>query len=117
MADSVLLGIVQGFAAFPGLSRSGLTLSALIFRGFEMTRAIKLSFLMSIPAVLAAEIGLVLSGDVTYDAGAISGVVAAFVFGLLTIGVLLKIATRVAFWQFCIFLGVLSLLPLLIERL
>jgi len=115
--DAVLLGVVQSFSAFPGLSRSGLTLSAFLFRGFDVKQAIRLSFLMSIPVVLGAEIGLVLLDKVTYDLMAIGGVITAFVFGILTIGILLRIARRIAFWKFCLFLGVLSLLPLLIERL
>jgi undecaprenyl-diphosphatase len=115
--DAVIVGVVQAFAAFPGLSRSGLTISALLFRGYDPQRAIKISFLMSIPVVLAAEIGLGLIDGASFDVAAICGLAAAFVFGILTIGALIKLAARVRFWKFCIVLGILSLLPLLIERL
>jgi len=117
MKDAVIAGVVQAFAAFPGLSRSGLTISTLFFRGYDPQRAIKISFLMSIPVVLAAEIGLGLIEGVSFDMAAICGLVAAFVFGILTIGALIKLAAKVRFWKFCIVLGILSLLPLLIERL
>ena len=115
--DAVIVGVVQAFAAIPGLSRSGLTISTLLFRGYDPQRAIKISFLMSIPVVLAAEIGLGLIDGISFDVAAICGLVAAFVFGILTIGALIKLAARVRFWKFCIVLGILSLLPLLIERL
>lgn len=115
--DAALLGVVQGFAALPGLSRSGLTVSAFLFRGYSVERAIKVSFLMSIPVVLAAEVGLGITGEVGLNAGAVIGVFAAFVFGLITIGAMIRAAARVAFWKFCLFLGVLSLIPLLIDVL
>ncbi len=115
--DAILLGVVQAFSVFPGLSRSGLTVSVLLFRGYEARQAIRVSFLMSIPVVLSAVIGLSLIGGVSFNLASVSGVVAAFLVGILTISALLRIATRIHFWKFCISLGVLSLLPLLIERL
>jgi undecaprenyl-diphosphatase len=115
--DAAILGVVQAFSALPGLSRSGLTISAFLFRGFESRQAIRLSFLMSMPVILAAEIGLLLLNKVSLDTTTVIGILPAFVLGVLTIGVLTRLATRVAFWKFCLFVGVLSLIPLLIEIL
>jgi undecaprenyl-diphosphatase len=115
--DAVIVGVVQAFAAFPGLSRSGLTISTLLFRGYDPQHAIRISFLMSIPVVLAAEVGLGLIDGVSFDVAAIVGLMAAFIFGILTIGALIKLAARIRFWKFCIVLGIVSLLPLLIEIL
>lgn len=115
--DAILLGVVQAFSVFPGLSRSGLTVSALLFRGYNSAQVIRLSFLMSIPAVLAAEIGLALIDEVDFALPAIGSVVISFVLGFLTIGALIRIAPRIAFWKFCIFIGVLSLLALVIEQI
>jgi undecaprenyl-diphosphatase len=56
--DAIVLGVVQAFSVFPGLSRSGLTVSTLLFRGYDARHAMRISFLMSIPVVLAAEVGL-----------------------------------------------------------
>ncbi len=116
LRDSVLLGVVQAFAVFPGLSRSGLTVSALLFRSYAPDSAIRLSFLMSIPVILAGGVGIALLEDVDLGLMAASSVFAAFVFGLLTIGALLRIARRVAFWKFCILLGALSFIPLIVEQ-
>ena len=91
MGDAILLGVIQGFSAFPGLSRSGLTVSTFLFRGYDVKKAIRVSFLMSIPVVLAAQISLGLIDGVSFNTAAISGILAAFLFGILTIGALLKI--------------------------
>lgn len=52
--DTVLIGIVQCLALIPGVSRSGATMSAGLFRGFDRVTVTKLSFFLSIPALLAA---------------------------------------------------------------
>ena len=115
--DGVLLGVVQGLAVLPGLSRSGLTVSALLFRGYHPERAIRLSFLMSMPVVLVAGVGLNITREVSFDAPSMAGLGAAFILGLATIGVLVKVATRVQFWKFCLVLGAVSFVPLLLEAL
>lgn len=52
--DAVLVGIVQGLAVIPGISRSGVTISMLLFRKVEPETAFKFSFLISIVAILGA---------------------------------------------------------------
>ena len=74
---------------FPGLSRSGLTVSMLLFRGYETGYDIRLSFLMSIPVILVAEVGMGLIGGVSFNLLALGGVVTAFLFGIMTIGILM----------------------------
>ncbi len=108
--DTVILGIAQGFAALPGISRSGITVSALLLRKFNPSDAIKLSFLMSIPAVLVAEIGIAAMGMLVIDTNSIIAMLVAFVFGLLTIDALIRIAKRFDFAKFCIFIGAISVL-------
>jgi len=54
LTDVLLVGLAQGAATIPGLSRSGCTISAGMARGFDRTFAVRYSFLMSIPAVLGA---------------------------------------------------------------
>jgi undecaprenyl-diphosphatase len=113
--DALLVGVIQGFAALPGLSRSGLTISTLLLRRYAPTDALNLSFLLYIPAVIGAEIGLqILKGGIYYNAYALLAVVVAFAFGLLTINVLLKIAERIDFSYFAIFIGVLCTLAIFV---
>jgi undecaprenyl-diphosphatase len=52
--DAMFLGVIQGFSVIPGLSRSGVTISALLFRHVEKETAFKFSFLASILAISGA---------------------------------------------------------------
>lgn len=54
--DAGLIGVAQGIATLPGLSRSGTTITACLLAGFDRSFAVKYSFIMSIPAVLGATI-------------------------------------------------------------
>lgn len=56
LVDALLVGCAQGLGTLPGISRSGSTISAGLLRGFERTFAVRFSFLMSMPAVLGANI-------------------------------------------------------------
>lgn len=114
LKDSVLVGSLQAFSVLPGISRSGITTSVLLLKKYEARSALKLSFLMSIPVVFAAEVGLALLGKLTIDAYSLLAVAISFVFGLLTIGILMEIADRVNFGNFCILLGLLSLAAVLV---
>ena len=56
MLDALLVGVGQALATCPGISRSGTTITAGCFVGFERKFAVRYSFLMSIPAILGANI-------------------------------------------------------------
>lgn len=108
-ADSFILGIVQSLAVLPGLSRSGLTVSTLLIRKIDKSLALKLSFLMSLPVVLGANIILNLDKFVlTWPA--FLGLLSSFVFGLITINLLLKLARRVNFAVFVLIFAVLTII-------
>jgi undecaprenyl-diphosphatase len=104
--DSILLGFAQGFAALPGLSRSGLTVSTLLLRKFKDTSALKLSFILSLPIVLGGNILLNLR-DFTLNANAVVGLIMSFLFGLLTIHLLINLARRMNFGWFVFIFGIL----------
>ena len=108
--DSVIAGIAQGFAALPGISRSGITVSILLLRDIEASQALRLSFLMSIPAVLAADVGIGAMGLLSFDVNSLLALLFAFVFGILTIDLFIKAAKIFDFSKFCIALGILSIL-------
>jgi|SRR3989344_398053 len=103
--DGVLLGFVQGFTALPGFSRSGLTISTLLLRKFEEISALRLSFLMSLPAVLGGNILLNARGFEITIVG-VFGLIFSFLFGMLTMHLLFKVAKKVNFgWFVLIFAG------------
>jgi undecaprenyl-diphosphatase len=109
--DMVFAGLAQGFSILPGISRSGTTITVLLMCGIKQELALKLSFLMSVPAVLGAivlfDVGNV--STVTMS-DAIIMVLSSLIIGYLTMSVLLRFAKRVNFAIFCISLGVLTLL-------
>jgi undecaprenyl-diphosphatase len=108
--DAIPVGIVQGFSILPGISRSGITVSTLLLLGYSGKNALRLSFLMSIPVVLGAEVGLVLLNRVVFNINAIILVGAAFLTGLATIKIFLTAAEKMGFGYFCILIGSLSCL-------
>jgi len=111
--DSILLGFLQGIAVLPGLSRSGLTVSGLLLRKFNTATALKLSFLMSLPIVLAGNIILNL-GHFSFSLELLVGLFFSFIFGLLTIGVLLKLAKKINFGYFILVFGVIVVISVFI---
>ena len=54
--NGFFIGIAQGLATLPGLSRSGTTITACLLSGFDRRFAVKYSFLMSVPAILGASV-------------------------------------------------------------
>ena len=56
LTDALIVGLAQAAATCPGISRSGMTISAGCFSGYERRFAVRFSFLLSIPAVLGASI-------------------------------------------------------------
>ncbi len=111
--DGLLLGLLQGLAVIPGLSRSGITVSALLLRKFEESKALKMSFIMSLPAVLGGNIAL----NLTKFSFSLENIIAfsfSFLFGILTIHILLKIARKLNFALFICFFGILLALSLII---
>ena len=122
--DSSISGLIQGIAILPGISRSGFTVSTILFEKYEQNQSLKLSFLMSVPAVIAS-IGV----DILFGEGSIFGTldiitiltitVISFIVGYLSMEVLLRVAQKVNFSYFCILYGVLSfviIVPFMIVR-
>ena len=56
IADALVIGIIQGLAIAPGISRSGTTISFGLFRKLQKSFAFHFSFLISIPAIIGAMI-------------------------------------------------------------
>ena len=106
--DSIILGFAQGFASLPGISRSGITISSLMLKKFDDTTALRLSFLMSLPIVLAGNIILNLP-NFTFTNTAIYGLLMSFVFGLATIHGLMKLSKKINFGWFVLVFAILML--------
>lgn len=105
MGDTLLVGLAQAVAVVPGLSRSGTTISACMARGFDRTFAVKFSFLLSIPAVLGANILTIADAvqagvDTALLPVYLVGVLVAMVSGYAAISLLKYIASKGRFGGF-----------------
>lgn len=111
--DSSISGLIQGIAILPGISRSGFTVSTILFEKYDQDQSLKLSFLMSVPVALAS-IGM----DIIFGEGSVFGTIdiltiliitaVSFFVGYLSMELLLKIAQKINFSYFCILYGVIS---------
>ena len=106
-ADASLVGLAQGLAVLPGLSRSGLTVSTLLARGVDRREALVLSFLMSIPASAGAGLYSAVDSGLAKTVDGILASVVAAVVGILVIRGLLSMAERLNFGWFVISIGIL----------
>lgn len=86
--NSLIIGIAQAFALFPGISRSGATISSGLLSGLNEKNAVKFSFLMSIPIIFGANV--VLIGNENLPPNLIWATLVSFFVGLLTINILVK---------------------------
>jgi len=116
--DSSIAGLIQGIAILPGISRSGFTVSTILFEKYDQDQSLKLSFLMSVPVVLAS-IGM----DIIFGEGSVFGTIdiftiliitaVSFIVGYLSMELLLRIAQKINFSYFCILYGVLAFVIIL----
>ena len=113
--EALLIGIVQGLAVMPGISRSGSTIAAGIFLGLNREMAARYSFLLSIPAILGAEILVLkdLSGLNIPISSTITGTVSAFIVGYFSLKLLLYIVKKGQlhiFAPYCWIIGLAALI-------
>jgi undecaprenyl-diphosphatase len=116
--DALFIGVFQVIAVFPGASRSGTTISAGLFRGFDRKAAARFAFLMSIPVMLAA--GGYEMLDVVQMPGLadflpilLVGFVTAAVVGWFAIKWLLDYLGKHSLYVFAIYCGFLCLITIL----
>ncbi|NHI82985.1 MAG: undecaprenyl-diphosphate phosphatase [Candidatus Thorarchaeota archaeon] len=110
---SLITGLIQGVSVLPGLSRSGVTVSALLMQKVDKEKALQFSFLMSVPAVLGIfAVEILWGGAALPSVGAIDLIlmeVVVFIAGLGSMEFLLRLARRVAFWKLCLTLGLIAI--------
>ncbi|HSF93840.1 MAG TPA: undecaprenyl-diphosphate phosphatase [Thermohalobaculum sp.] len=98
LSDAVAMGLMQAIALIPGTSRSGITMTAARWLGFERTEAARLSLLMAIPVVLAAgtleTAELVGSGDFALTRELALGAGLSFVAALAALTVMMRMFRR-----------------------
>lgn len=116
--NAVVIGVCQGFATLPGLSRSGTTITACLLSGFDRTFAVKYSFIMSIPAVLGAAVLELKDLSLATTASSeivnyVVGMVVAAVVGYICIKTMLLVVRKKKFTIFsvyCMIVGVIAVI-------
>jgi len=112
---ALLMGAAQGFAIFPGLSRSGITISTALLLGLKREKAFKFSFLLSIPAIIGDLIVEAykqrgqLATQTIGSAELLIGIAIAMIAGYIAIKIVLKTVMSKKFHYFAIYTGLLGL--------
>ena len=102
MVDAIVMGVVQCLALIPGVSRSGATISAGLFRGLDRVAATRISFLLGIPALVGAGV-YELKDALTGDVGAVPlivGTIVSFVVAYASVAWLLKFVAHHSIGKF-----------------
>lgn len=113
-----IIGVVQGLAVFPGISRSGSTICAGLVQKVEREESASFSFLISIPVILGGMffelVGGLKNGFGNIQAfPCICGFVSAFIVSLFAIRFMMKIVKKGNWWGFSVYLFLLSIFVLL----
>ena len=124
MLDALLVGVGQALATCPGISRSGTTITAGCFVGFDRKFAVRYSFLMSIPAILGANILSLkdaLEGDILWAEVPVYlvGVAVSAVVGYACIRLIKLVADKGKFGFFayyCWLAGIVTLALILTQK-
>jgi len=98
ITDIILLGLSQSLAIFPGVSRSGVTLTSALFSGIERKTAARLSFLVGIPAISISGfvefINLYRASSTLFILPIIIGIISSFFSSIIAIDLLLKFLSK-----------------------
>lgn len=116
--DALLVGCAQAVAVVPGISRSGSTICAGLFRGFSRDFAVRFAFIMSLPVVFGAN--LLEVGDALAQAESTGiplhlyaiGIFASMVSGLLAIRLIRLVTNKGHFRPFVIYCGLVGVLSI-----
>ena len=115
--SALYMGLAQGLALLPGISRSGSTLVCGLLVGVEKNEALDFSFLMSIPIIIASAVYesiKLFTMQLTVNwLGIFIVMITSFIFGILSIKLMLKIVKKNKLYFFSIYLIVLSLIILI----
>lgn len=120
--DAVVIGLSQALAIFPGISRSGATITGGMTRNLDRPSAARFSFLMSIPIMLAAGVLALMDLSAIPEAVAwlpefIPGFIASAITGYLSIKWLLKFLLTRSLYGFAIYCAALGIISLIFLNL
>ena len=111
---ALIIGVSQALAIFPGVSRSGITITVALLLGMRRKDAGAFSFLLSLPIIFAGILkevpDLLSGGDTTAGGPLIVGIATSFVVGWLTIHFFMKLIARIPLNIFAIYRWVVAII-------
>ncbi|WP_461865135.1 undecaprenyl-diphosphate phosphatase [Thermococcus sp.] len=107
VVDAIIAGVVQGIAFIPGISRSGMTIGALLLLGVDQKKAVRMSFLMAIFAITGL---MFLERESAAQPLPLSltAVISAFAVSLLMLEIITRLAEKLNFSRFCVLFGAIA---------
>lgn len=118
LKDALIIGFSQALAIVPGVSRSGITMSAAMFLGLEREAAARFSFLLSAPIIagsgLYEGLKMLRHGGDAFNLDFIWGFLAASISGYLAVSFLMRYLVRYTFYPFVYYRIALALLVAII---
>ena len=121
MPTALTMGVFQGIALLPGVSRSGSTLLGGVLSGLSRRTAAKFSFMMSAPAILGS---FVMEGKDAVEAGGLTsllspeilfGALFAAISGWLAIRYMLKLIERISFYKFALYVAIVGIAVIIMQ--
>ncbi|MCD8105985.1 MAG: undecaprenyl-diphosphate phosphatase [Lachnospiraceae bacterium] len=115
--DALVIGLAQGCATLPGLSRSGTTIAVCLLCGLDRRFAVKYSFILSIPAILGAavlEVGDVIGEPITASQVGIyaAGMISAAIVGYICIKTMLLVVRNKKFIYFSVYCATIGVIAI-----
>lgn len=112
-SNATIVGIFQGLAILPGISRSGSTITTAIVQGVKREQAAEFSFLLSIPIILASavyECFKIPSTDILIPFSSfLAGFIFSLVAGIFAIKLMIRVIKKAKYWHFSVYLILLSI--------
>jgi undecaprenyl-diphosphatase len=106
---AIVAGFLQGLAVIPGFSRSGGTIFGLSLFGLPPEKILKISYLMSIPAVLLMT-GFLLVENPVLIVNAWPSLISSLIIGLISLNFLIKLGSKINFFKFALIFSLLCFL-------
>jgi undecaprenyl-diphosphatase len=113
--SAVVVGLFQAITAIPGVSRSGSTIFAISLSEKDPEKILRYSYLISIPVVFGADVFLQREQLVTFSPEVMVAVISSFVFGLLSLKLLLDFSKKINFSKFTLFFGIVCIVGALLS--
>lgn len=114
--SSIIVGLLQAISAIPGVSRSGSTVFGLSLTESDPTEILKRSYMISVPVVVGSSLYLYIKDPVIASSSWIA-VIFSFIFGIISLKLLLDFSKKVNFSKFTLIFGILCLLGALFQFL